>query len=75
MSKRRFKLFFVPSLALLLSSCGIAELDYQAIYQVVPDARVLALGSHTYLASDTNNSVFLVELDDNSELIQVRKLF
>ena len=50
MKLRRVFLLCIVSLA--LTGCSGSEEDYKAVYQVVPDAHVLYLGNHYFIAKD-----------------------
>ena len=65
----------VLALCLALAGCGGSEEDYQAVYQVVPDARVLSLGNHLFIAKDNDGNFFLVKVNGNGEASSVDKLF
>jgi len=59
----------------LLAACSGPEEDYTAVYQVVPDAHVLYLGNHLYLARDNDGGVFLVKVNGNGEATAVDRIF
>jgi hypothetical protein len=59
----------------LLAGCSGPEEDYRAVYQVVPDAHVLYLGNHLYLARDNDGGTFLVRVNGNGEASSVDRIF
>jgi hypothetical protein len=59
----------------LLVACSGPEEDYTAVYQVVPDAHVLYLGNHRYLARDNDGQTFLVKANGNGEAISVDRIY
>jgi hypothetical protein len=59
----------------LLAGCSGSEEDYRAVYQVVPDAHVLYLGSHLFIARDNEGNTFLVKVNENGEASSVDRLF
>ena len=68
------KLIALPLLVLLAACSGPAE-DYTAVYQVVPDAHVLYLGNHLYLARDNDGGTFLVRVNGNGEATSVDRVY
>jgi hypothetical protein len=58
-----------------LSACGGSQEAYSAVHQVVSDPLILPLGGHYYLTKERNGDFYLVVLDDNNEVSQVKKLF
>lgn len=60
----------------LLAACGSGpEADYTAVYQVIPDAHVLYLGNHRYLAKDNDGGMFFVKVNEGGEAAVVDRLF
>ena len=57
-----------------LSGCSGSEEDYKAVYQVVPDAHVLYLGNHYFLAKDNDGGYYLVQTDGFGEAKYVQRL-
>ena len=57
-----------------LSACSGSEEDYKAVYQVVPDAHVLYLGNHYFLAKDNDGGYYLVQADGFGEAKYVQRL-
>lgn len=58
----------------LLTGCSGSEQDYQAVYQVIPDAHILYLGNHYFLAKDNDGGYFLVRADGYGEATYVKRL-
>jgi hypothetical protein len=59
----------------LLAGCSGSKEDYTAVYQVVPDAHVLYLGNHLFVARDNDGGTFLVRINSNGEASSVDRLF
>ena len=57
-----------------LGGCSGSEEDYKAVYQVVPDAHVLYLGNHYFLATDNDGGYYLVQSDGFGEAKYVQRL-
>ena len=57
-----------------LGGCSGSEEDYKAVYQVVPDAHVLYLGNHYFLAKDNDGGYYLVQADGFGEAKYVQRL-
>jgi len=69
------KRFGVLALYGLLAGCSGPAADYTAVYQVVPDAHILYLGNHYYLAKDNDGGTFLVKVDEHGEASSVERIF
>lgn len=72
------KLFIAMLFALGLSAlagCSGSEVEYTAVYQVVPDAHVLYLGNRWYIAKDTVGGVFLIKMNEFGEVASMDRLF
>jgi len=67
--------FCLLALCGFLSACSGPEADYTAVYQVVPDAHILYLGNHYYLAKDNNGGIFLVKVSEYGEATSVERIF
>lgn len=65
----------VLALSGLLAACSGPEEDYTAVYQVVPDAHVLYLGNHLFVAKDNDGGYFLVKVNGNGEASAVDRIF
>lgn len=65
----------ILSLFPLLSACGGTQEDYQAVYQVVPDAHILYIGNHYLLARDNDGAMYLVQSDGFGEASYVKRLY
>ena len=59
---------------LMLGGCSGSEEDYQAVYQVVPDAHIFYLGNHYFIAKDNEGGYFLVHADGFGEATYVKRL-
>ncbi|MFM8330613.1 MAG: hypothetical protein ACKN9T_02895 [Candidatus Methylumidiphilus sp.] len=59
----------------LLAACSGPESDYTAVYQVVPDAHVLYLGNHLYIAKDNDGGTFWVKVNEGGEAASVDRIF
>jgi len=68
------KLIALPLFA-ALAACSGSEEDYTAVYQVVPDAHVLYLGNHLFIARDNDGGTFLVRVNGNGEASSVDRIF
>jgi hypothetical protein len=60
---------------LLLSGCSGSEEGYTAVYQVIPDAHILYLGNHYFLAKDNDGQVFIIQVDGFGEASYVRRIY
>jgi hypothetical protein len=69
------KILPLLSLLGLLTACSGSEEDYKAVYQVVPDAHVLYLGNHRFLARDNDGGMFLVNVNGNGEASSVDRIY
>jgi len=58
-----------------LMGCSGPEADYTAVYQVVPDAHILYLGNHYYIAKDNDGGTFLVKVSEHGEASSVERIF
>jgi hypothetical protein len=60
----------------IVSACnnGPKE-DYQAVYQIIPDAHILYLRDHYLLARDNGGSMFLIQADGFGEATYVQQLY
>lgn len=74
-SLARLRLASALALCGLAAACSGPEADYVAVYQVVPDAHVLYLGNHWYVARDNDGGTFLVKVNDNGEASSVERIF
>ena len=75
MSGMKVRRFFLLCIVLLaLTGCSGSEEDYKAVYQVVPDAHVLYLGNHYFIAKDNDGGIFLVQADGYGEASYVKRL-
>lgn len=68
------KLIVLTVSSILCACTGSAE-DYAAVYQIVPDAHVLYLGNHLFIARDNDGNTFLVKTSDGSEATSVDRVF
>lgn len=59
----------------LLAGCSGSAEDYTAVYQVVPDAHVLYLGNHLFIAKDNDGGMFFVKVNGNGEASSVDRIF
>ena len=74
-SQLKFLSVLVLGIGLLtLGGCSGSEEDYQAVYQVVPDAHILYLGNHYFIAKDNDGGYFLVHADGFGEANYVKRL-
>ena len=74
-SQLKFLSVLVLGISLLsLGGCSGSEEDYQAVYQVVPDAHILYLGNHYFIAKDNDGGYFLVHADGFGEANYVKRL-
>lgn len=46
-----------------------------AVYQVLPDAHVMYLGNHYYIARNTDGNTYLVKINEHGEAISVERIF
>lgn len=60
--------------SILLGGCSGSEEDYKAVYQVVPDAHIVYLGNHYFLAKDNDGNYYLVQADGFGEAKYVKQL-
>lgn len=70
--KRYFCLAILTS---LMIGCGTSEEAYTSVHQVVSDPLIFHLGGQYFLTKERNGDFFLVTLDENNEVAEVRKLF
>lgn len=65
----------ILALCVSLAGCSGPEADYMAVYQMVPDAHILYLGNHHYIARDNNGSTFWVTVNEHGEVSSVERIF
>lgn len=70
---KRFSLIVL--LSCFLAACNGPETDYMAVYQVLPDAHVMYLGNHYYIARNTDGNTYLVKINEHGEAISVERIF
>jgi hypothetical protein len=71
---KRLSVWLMAVGLLVLGGCSGSEEDYKAVYQVVPDAHILYLGNHYFLAKDNDGGYFLVRSDGFGEASYVQRL-
>ena len=71
---KRMRIFLLGIGLLGLGGCSGSEEDYKAVYQVVPDAHILYLGNHYFIAKDNEGGYFLVRADGFGEATYVQRL-
>lgn len=64
----------LPGLA-LVAGCGGTDAEYRAVHELVPDAHVLYLGRHMYVAKSTFGEFSLITMDESGEVVSMEKLF
>lgn len=69
------KVILVTGLALLLSACSGSDVEVRAVHELVPDAHVIYLGDHTYLAKSTYGEFSLIKMDESGEVVSMERLF
>jgi hypothetical protein len=69
------KKLLVLSLSCWLAACSGPADDYTAVYQVIPDAHLLYLGNHTYIAKDNDGGTFWVKVNEGGEAASVDRIF
>lgn len=62
-------------LSCFLTACSGPEEDYMAVYQVVPDAHMLYLGDHRYIAGDNDGNIYYVKVSEHGEATSVEPIF
>ena len=70
----KFRLLSLLSL-LALSACKGPEADYMAVYQLVPDAHMLYVGSHAYLVTNTDSHLYWVRLSELGEVTAMEQIY
>jgi hypothetical protein len=58
----------------LLAGCSPSQEAYMAVHQVVSDPIIFHLGGHYYLTKERDGDFFLVILDGNDEVAEIKKL-
>jgi hypothetical protein len=71
---KRLRVSLISIGLLVFGGCSGSEEDYKAVYQVVPDAHILYLGNHYFLAKDNDGGYFLVRSDGFGEASYVKRL-
>ncbi len=69
------KVFTIAGLAFLLAGCSGSDVEVRAVHELVPDAHVIYLGDHTYLAKSTYGEFSLIKMDDSGEVVSMERLF